>query len=83
VWPGCVRRRFLTFICGRAGVCALGAVIAKHCDDQLRLTQYLSSFDEVRLLISIILGFSVNLLLVCALCCCYMAAQQQMAYWMA
>ncbi|CAN6282607.1 unnamed protein product [Urochloa humidicola] len=40
-------RRFLTFICGRAGVCALGAVIAKHCDDQLRVTQYLSSFDEI------------------------------------
>lgn len=38
---------FLTFICGRAGVCALGAVIAKHCDDQLRVTQYLSSFDEI------------------------------------
>jgi hypothetical protein len=63
VWPGCVRRRFLTFICGRAGVCALGAVIAKHCDDQLRVTQYLSSFDEVRLLISIVLGLGVNLLL--------------------
>nr|CAB3499257.1 unnamed protein product [Digitaria exilis] len=30
-----------------AGVCALGAVIAKHCDDQLRVTQYLSSFDEI------------------------------------
>ncbi|KAJ1294975.1 hypothetical protein BS78_01G187900 [Paspalum vaginatum] len=40
-------RRFLTFICGRAGVCALGAVIAKHCDDQLSLTQYLGSFDEI------------------------------------
>ncbi|CAL4925684.1 unnamed protein product [Urochloa decumbens] len=40
-------RRFLTFICGRAGVCALGAVIAKFCDDQLRVTQYLSSFDEI------------------------------------
>ncbi|KAL6641257.1 hypothetical protein ACP70R_019438 [Stipagrostis hirtigluma subsp. patula] len=38
---------FLTFICGRAGVCALGAVIAKHCDDQLMVTQYLSSFDEI------------------------------------
>nr|CAB3494296.1 unnamed protein product [Digitaria exilis] len=38
---------FLTFICGRAGVCALGAVIAKHCDDQLRVTQYLSCFDEI------------------------------------
>jgi hypothetical protein len=42
------RIRFLTFICGRAGVCALGAVIAKHCDDQMMLTQYLSYFDEVR-----------------------------------
>jgi hypothetical protein len=41
------RCRFLTFICGRAGVCALGAVIAKHCNDQLLLTHYLSSFDEV------------------------------------
>ncbi|KAL6883514.1 hypothetical protein ACP4OV_010928 [Aristida adscensionis] len=38
---------FLTFICGRAGVCALGAVIAKHCDDQRMVTQYLSSFDEI------------------------------------
>ncbi|TVT97546.1 hypothetical protein EJB05_57209, partial [Eragrostis curvula] len=38
---------FLTFICGRAGVCALGAVIAKHCDDQMMLTQYLSYFDEI------------------------------------
>lgn len=38
---------FLTFICGRAGVCALGAVIAKHCDDQLMVTQYLSYFDEI------------------------------------
>ncbi|KQJ97297.1 lanC-like protein GCR2 isoform X2 [Brachypodium distachyon] len=38
---------FLTFICGRAGVCALGAVIAKHCNDQLMVTHYLSSFDEI------------------------------------
>ncbi|KAG8092134.1 hypothetical protein GUJ93_ZPchr0012g19767 [Zizania palustris] len=38
---------FLTFICGKAGVCALGAVIAKHCDDQLLVTHYLSSFDEI------------------------------------
>jgi hypothetical protein len=41
------RVRFLTFICGRAGVCALGAVIAKHCNDQLMVTHFLSSFDEV------------------------------------
>ncbi|CAM0956620.1 unnamed protein product [Alopecurus aequalis] len=39
--------RFLTFICGRGGVCALGAVIAKHCNDQLLMTHYLSSFDEI------------------------------------
>uniref|UniRef100_A0ACD5TNK7 Uncharacterized protein n=1 Tax=Avena sativa TaxID=4498 RepID=A0ACD5TNK7_AVESA len=38
---------FLTFICGRAGVCALGAVIAKHSNDQLLVTHYLSSFDEI------------------------------------
>ncbi|KAK3156822.1 hypothetical protein QOZ80_2AG0112440 [Eleusine coracana subsp. coracana] len=38
---------FLTFICGRAGVCALGAVIAKHCGDQRMVTQYLSYFDEI------------------------------------
>uniref|UniRef100_A0A0E0M998 Uncharacterized protein n=1 Tax=Oryza punctata TaxID=4537 RepID=A0A0E0M998_ORYPU len=38
---------FLTFITGRAGVCALGAVIAKHFNDQLLLTHYLSSFDEI------------------------------------
>ncbi|XP_040384087.1 lanC-like protein GCR2 isoform X1 [Oryza brachyantha] len=40
-------RRFLTFICGRAGVCALGAMIAKHSDDQLLVTHYLSKFDEI------------------------------------
>ncbi|XP_044958936.1 lanC-like protein GCL2 isoform X2 [Hordeum vulgare subsp. vulgare] len=38
---------FLTFISGRAGVCALGAVIAKHCNDQLMVTNFLSSFDEI------------------------------------
>jgi hypothetical protein len=42
------RRRFLTFICGRAGVCTLGAMIVKHCGDHMMLTQYLSYFDEVR-----------------------------------
>lgn len=30
-------------------VCALGAVIAKHCDDQMLVTHYLSSFGKVRL----------------------------------
>ncbi|KAL5230426.1 hypothetical protein ABZP36_029202, partial [Zizania latifolia] len=28
-------------------VCALGAVIAKHCNNQLLVTRYLSSFDEI------------------------------------
>ncbi|RRT52276.1 hypothetical protein B296_00040612 [Ensete ventricosum] len=39
--------RHVTFICGRAGVCALGAVIAKHAGDNVLLNHYLSSFREV------------------------------------
>lgn len=79
MWPGCVRRRFLTFICGRAGVCALGAVIAKHCDDQLRVTQYLSSFDEVRLLTRIVPGFRIQFVnFVCGIHCCHVTVEQQM-----
>lgn len=39
----------MTFICGRAGVCALGAVVAKHAGDEMLLNHYLSSFREVRL----------------------------------
>ncbi|KAI8007428.1 LanC-like protein GCL2 [Camellia lanceoleosa] len=41
--------RDVTFICGRAGVCALGAVVANHLvDDQLQ-TYYLSQFKEIKI----------------------------------
>ncbi|XP_010542278.1 PREDICTED: lanC-like protein GCR2 [Tarenaya hassleriana] len=39
----------VTFICGRAGVCALGAVVAKHIGDDRLLDHYLTRFDEIRL----------------------------------
>lgn len=37
----------VTFICGRAGVCALGAVVAKHTGDERLLNYYLRKFEEV------------------------------------
>lgn len=37
----------VTFLCGRAGVCALGAVAAKHAGDERLLGHYLSQFKEV------------------------------------
>lgn len=37
----------MTFICGRAGVCALGAVTAKHAGDERLLERYLRQFKEV------------------------------------
>ena len=37
----------MTFICGRAGVCALGAVLAKHAGDKRLLNHYLMQFKEV------------------------------------
>ncbi|KAJ6752090.1 hypothetical protein OIU85_002509 [Salix viminalis] len=36
----------VTFICGRAGVCALGAVAAKHSEDGRLLDHYLAQFKE-------------------------------------
>ncbi|KAK9152701.1 hypothetical protein Sjap_000181 [Stephania japonica] len=39
----------VTFICGRAGVCALGAVVAKHCGDDRLLAYYLNQFGEIKL----------------------------------
>ncbi|WJX68372.1 transcription factor [Trifolium repens] len=39
----------VTFICGRAGVCALGAVIAKHAGDERLLDYYLRKFKEIEL----------------------------------
>ncbi|MQL90907.1 hypothetical protein Taro_023506 [Colocasia esculenta] len=39
--------KYVTFICGRAGVCAVGAVAAKYAGDDKLLNHYLSSFKEV------------------------------------
>ncbi|KDP24150.1 hypothetical protein JCGZ_25807 [Jatropha curcas] len=41
--------RDLTFICGRAGVCAIGAVAAKHANDEALKNYYLNQFGEVKL----------------------------------
>ncbi|XP_052206420.1 lanC-like protein GCL2 isoform X2 [Diospyros lotus] len=41
--------RDVTFICGRAGVCALGAVAAKHLGDHELLSYYLAQFKEIKL----------------------------------
>lgn len=40
--------RDVTFICGRAGVCALGAVVAKHMGNEQLLNYYLTQFKQVR-----------------------------------
>ncbi|WOL06039.1 hypothetical protein Cni_G14771 [Canna indica] len=40
---------FVTFICGRAGVCALGAVVAKEAGDEGLLNYYLSSFRAIKM----------------------------------
>ncbi|PRQ31358.1 putative lanthionine synthetase C [Rosa chinensis] len=40
---------YVSFICGRAGVCALGAVVAKHAGDEMLLGHYLSKFKEIKL----------------------------------
>ncbi|KAK4420346.1 LanC-like protein GCR2 [Sesamum alatum] len=39
----------VTFICGRAGVCALGAVVAHHKGDEQLCHQYLAQFKEIKL----------------------------------
>ncbi|KAK4286171.1 hypothetical protein QN277_002765 [Acacia crassicarpa] len=41
--------RDVTFICGRAGVCALGAVVAKYIGDERSLRYYLSQFEKIKL----------------------------------
>ncbi|KAF5185332.1 Lanc-like protein gcr2 [Thalictrum thalictroides] len=40
---------YATFICGRAGVCALGAVAAKHTGDEQLINYYLAKFKEIQL----------------------------------
>ncbi|GFZ07511.1 G protein coupled receptor [Actinidia rufa] len=42
-------RGHVTFICGRAGVCALGAVVAKHNSDERLCDQYISKLKEIKL----------------------------------
>lgn len=37
----------MTVLCGRAGVCALGAVVAKHAGDEQMLNNYLAQLREV------------------------------------
>ncbi|KAK4484442.1 hypothetical protein RD792_007024 [Penstemon davidsonii] len=44
-----INSRDVTFICGRAGVCALGAVVAKYLGDDQLLYYYLAKFKEVSL----------------------------------
>lgn len=39
--------RDVTFLCGRAGVCALGAVVAKYMGDDQLVFYYVSQFKEV------------------------------------
>ncbi|CAI9754328.1 unnamed protein product [Fraxinus pennsylvanica] len=39
-------RMRVTFICGEEGVCALGAVVAKHAIDEQLCDQYLTQFKE-------------------------------------
>ncbi|XP_014494612.1 lanC-like protein GCL2 isoform X2 [Vigna radiata var. radiata] len=41
--------RDVTFICGRAGVCSLGAVVAKHAGDDESLRYYLAQFEKIKL----------------------------------
>lgn len=37
----------MTFLCGRGGIYALGAVIANHCGDHHKRSFYLAEFTEV------------------------------------
>ncbi|XP_074284898.1 lanC-like protein GCL2 [Silene latifolia] len=41
--------RDVTFICGRAGVYALGAVVAKHMGDKPLMNYYLTQFKQINL----------------------------------
>ncbi|CAL0313958.1 unnamed protein product [Lupinus luteus] len=45
--PDSIDSRDVTFICGRAGVYALGPVAAKHGDDGDSMRYYLSQFEKV------------------------------------
>ncbi|KAM3343540.1 lanC-like protein GCL2 isoform X2 [Capsicum galapagoense] len=41
--------RDVTFLCGRAGVCALGAAVAKYMGDDQLVFYYVSQFKEIKL----------------------------------
>ncbi|XP_016491633.1 lanC-like protein GCL2 isoform X2 [Nicotiana tabacum] len=41
--------RDVTFLCGRAGVCALGAVVAKYMGDDQLVLYYVTQFKEIKL----------------------------------
>ncbi|KAJ9549244.1 hypothetical protein OSB04_021787 [Centaurea solstitialis] len=43
-----LQSRAVTFICGRVGVCALGAVVAKHQEDQQMVEYYLTQFKGIK-----------------------------------
>lgn len=47
--------RRVTFICGHAGVCALGAVASKLTGDSQLLDRYLTRFHEVLFPLSFVL----------------------------
>lgn len=40
--------KFVTFLFGRAGVCALGAVVAKNQDNEQMVDYYLTQFKEIK-----------------------------------
>lgn len=44
--------RHLTFLCGRGGIYALGAVSANYCGDQRKRAVYLDKFLEVSNVVS-------------------------------
>ncbi|XP_024994104.1 lanC-like protein GCL2 [Cynara cardunculus var. scolymus] len=46
--PASLHARAVTFICGRVGVCALGAVVAKHQANQQMLEYYLAEFKGIK-----------------------------------
>lgn len=55
----------MTFICGRAGVCALGAVAAKCAGNEQLLKYYLSQFREVNSFVCSKFSGIVSLKLIC------------------
>lgn len=59
-----VVHRDVTFICGRAGVCALGAVAAKYAGNEQLLNYYLTQFRGVNSCVYSIFNVIVSLKLI-------------------